>query len=214
MVGWIADLHAAEQPGHELPQFMIMSLGENHTKGTTPGENTPVACVASNDLAVGQIVEAASRSRFWPTMAIFIIEDDSQNGPDHVDAHRTGGLVVSPYAKRGVLDPTHYTQVSMVRTMELILGLPPLTQYDAAAVPMFNAFARTPDVTPFTCIGPRVDLLAKNKRGDPGAAASARMDFDDYDDAPEDPLNRILWASVMGPGTPYPTPVHRALFDR
>jgi hypothetical protein len=98
--------------------------------------------------------------------------------------------------------------------MELILGLPPLTQYDAAGVPMFSAFASHPDTTPFTAIGPRVDLAAKNKPGDAGAAASAKMDFDDYDDAPEDPLNRILWASVMGPDVPYPTPIHRALFDR
>jgi YVTN family beta-propeller protein len=212
--GWIADLHAAEQPNNDLPQFMIMSLGENHTKGTRVGEHTPIACVASNDLAVGQIVEAASHSKYWPTMAIFIIEDDSQNGPDHVDAHRTGGLVVSPYVRRGLVDSTHYTQMSMVRTMELILGLPPLTQYDAAGVPMFSAFASHPDTTPFTAIGPRVDLAAKNKPGDAGAAASAKMDFDDYDDAPEDPLNRILWASVMGPDVPYPTPIHRALFDR
>ncbi len=212
VAGWIKDLHAAEQPGHELPAFTIMSLGENHTAGTRPGEHTPVACVASNDLAVGQIVDAASHSRFWPTMAVFIVEDDSQNGPDHVDAHRTGGLVVSPYVRRAVLDHTHYTQMSMVRTMELILGLPPLTQYDAAGVPMFDAFAKTPDATPFTCVQPRTDLAAKNKAGDPGAAASAAMDFDDYDDAPEDPLNRILWASVMGVDKPYPTPIHRALF--
>ena len=214
VAGWIADLHAAEQPGHDLPRFMIMSLGENHTKGTTPGAHTPVACVASNDLAVGQIVEAASHSKYWPTMAIFVIEDDSQNGPDHVDAHRTGGLVISPYVRRAVVDHTHYTQMSMVRTMELILGLPPLTQYDAAGVPMFNAFSRTADLMPFDAIGPRVDLAARNKRGDPGAQASARMDFDDYDDAPEDALNRILWASVMGTAKPYPTPVRRAHFDR
>ena len=214
VVGWIRDLREAEQPGHDLPAFMIMSLGENHTKGTTPGEHTPIACVASNDLAVGQIVEAASHSKYWPTMAIFVVEDDSQNGPDHVDAHRTGALVVSPYVRRGVVDHTHYTQVGMVRTMELILGLPPLTQYDAAGVPLFNAFGRQSDATPFTAVPARVDLAAKNVRGDPGAAASARMDFDDYDDAPEDPLNRILWASTMGRDVPYPTPVHRAVFDR
>ena len=94
--------------------------------------------------------------------------------------------------------------MSMVRTIELILGLPPLTQYDAAGVPMFSAFGRTPEATPFTAIGPRVDLAARNKATDPGAQASAKMDFDDYDDAPEDPLNRILWASVMGVDKPLP----------
>ena len=120
-----------------------MSLGENHTHGTTPGTFTPDACVGSNDLGLGRIVEAATRSRFWKEMAIFVIEDDAQNGPDHVDAHRTVGLVISPYCKRGVVDSTLYTTASMIRTMELILGLPPLTQYDAGATPMFNCFQKT-----------------------------------------------------------------------
>ncbi len=140
---WIADLQAAEKTG-ELPQFMIMSLGENHTKGTTPDAFKPDACVGSNDLGLGRIVEAASKSKFWNEMAIFVIEDDAQNGPDHVDAHRTTGLVISPYCKRGVVDSTLYSTASMVRTIELILGLPPLTQYDAGATPMFNCFGTTP----------------------------------------------------------------------
>ena len=120
-----------------------MSLGENHTRGTTPGAFTPDACVASNDIGLARIVEAASKSKFWNEMAIFVIEDDAQNGPDHVDAHRTAGLVISPYCKRGFVDSTFYTTASMVRTMELILGLPPLTQYDAGATPMFNCFQTT-----------------------------------------------------------------------
>ena len=140
---WINDLHSAEKTG-DLPQFMIMSLGEDHTKGTTPGAFTPDASVASNDLGLGRLVEAASKSRFWNQMAIFVIEDDAQNGPDHVDAHRTAGLVISPYCKQGTVDSTLYTTASMVRTMELILGLPPLTQYDAGATPMFNCFGTAP----------------------------------------------------------------------
>ena len=132
--GWIDDLHAAEKEG-TLPQLSIMSLGEDHTAGTTPGEPTPEAAVGSNDVALGRIVEAASRSRFWKEMAIFVVEDDSQNGPDHVDCHRTVALVVSPWAKQGAIDSTHYTQAGMVRTIELILGLPAMTQYDAAATP-------------------------------------------------------------------------------
>ena len=137
---WINDLHKAEQTG-TLPQFTIMSLGEDHTRGTQPGTFTPDASVASNDLGL----QAASwkprtRSRFWNEMAIFVIEDDAQNGPDHVDAHRTVGLVISPYCKRGFVDSTLYTTASFVRTMELILGLPPMTQYDAGATPMFNSF--------------------------------------------------------------------------
>ena len=123
-----------------LPRLMIMSLGEDHTTGTRPGTYTPRACVASNDLALGRIVEAVTKSKYWPEIAIFVIEDDAQNGPDHVDAHRTIGLVISPYTKRKYLDSTQYSTVGMIRTMELILGLPPLSQYDAAARPMFDSF--------------------------------------------------------------------------
>jgi len=208
---WIEDLQAAEQSG-VLPRFTIMSLGEDHTRGTTAGAFTPAACVASNDLGLGRIVAAATRSRFWKEMAIFVIEDDAQNGPDHVDAHRTVGLVISPYCKRGVVDSTLYTTASMIRTMELILGLPPLTQYDAGATPMFNSFTRIPDLSPYNVLTPKVDLMAKNTGKSPGAKQSARMDFREYDRAPEDELNRILWHAAKGADTPYPTPIHRAIF--
>lgn len=211
--GWIEDLHQAERTG-ELPRFMIMSLGENHTRGTTPGAFTPEACVASNDIGLARIVEAASCSRFWNQMAIFVIEDDAQNGPDHVDAHRTVGLVISPYCKRGFVDSTLYTTASMIRTMELILGLPPLTQYDAGATPMFNCFTNVPVATPFKPLTPQVNLHAKNTKKSPGAKQSARMNFRDYDCAPEDELNRILWADAKGPDAPYPTPIHRAVFTQ
>jgi hypothetical protein len=210
---WIEDLHAAEQSG-DLPQFTIMSLGEDHTRGTKPGQFSPDASVASNDSALGQIIEAASRSRFWNEMAIFIIEDDAQNGPDHVDAHRTVGLVVSPFCKRGFVDSTLYTTASMVRTIELILGLEPLTQYDAAATPMFNCFQKTAQNVPYNSIAPRVNLLAKNTKKSPGAKESARMNFRDYDLAPEDELNRVLWLAAKGPDEPYPTPIHGAVLAR
>jgi len=210
--GWIKDLHAAEAGG-DLPQFMIMSLGEDHTVGAKPGGHTPDACVGSNDVGIGKIVAAASRSKFWPQMAIFAIEDDAQNGPDHVDAHRTAGLVISPYVKRGFVDDTFYTTASMVRTIELILGLPPMTQYDAGATPMFNTFTRTPLETPYQLRMPTINLNAVNPPKGPGAIASAAMDFSDYDRAPADQLNRILWRLAKGPGVPYPTPVHGALFS-
>ena len=209
--GWIDDLHTAEQTG-ELARFAIMSLGENHTRGTTPGAFTPEACVASNDLGVGRIVEAASRSKFWNQMAIFVIEDDAQNGPDHVDAHRTVGLVISPFCKRGVVDSTFYTTASMIRTMELILGLPPLTQFDAGATPMFNSFQKTCQARPFAVVKPAVNLLAKNTAKSPFAKESAKMNFREYDLAPEDELNRILWYAARGTDAPYPTPIHRMLF--
>jgi hypothetical protein len=211
--GWLKDFHKAEETG-ELPQFEIMSLPENHTHGTSPGAYTPAACVASNDIGIGKIVEAASKSKFWPEMAIFIVEDDAQNGPDHVDSHRTAALVISPYTKRGYVDSTQYTQMSMLRTMELILGLPPLTQYDSAGVPMFNAFAKEPVCKSFTPLQPKVDLMARNNINSPGAQASAKMDFDDVDEAPEDELNRVLWLAMKGPDEPYPVPVHRALFTK
>jgi YVTN family beta-propeller protein len=211
--GWIQDLKAAEAGG-ELPRFMIMSLGEDHTRGTTPGANTPDACVASNDIGLGKIVEAASRSRFWKEMAIFVIEDDAQNGPDHVDAHRTAGLVLSPYVKRGFVDSTMYTTASMLRTMELILGLPPLTQYDAGATPMFNCFQKRAQVSAYKPLTPKVDVNAVNSPNAPGAQQSKRMDWSEYDLIPEDELNRILWRVQKGPAAPYPAPIHRALFTR
>ena len=207
---WIADLAKAEQAGAP-PQFTIMSLGEDHTYGTLPGAFTPNACVGSNDLALAKIVAAETRSRFWPQMAIFVIEDDTQNGPDHVDAHRTIGYVISPYARRGFVDSTLYTTASMIRTMELILGLPPLTQYDAGATPMFNCFQREPMLTSYTVLTPKVDLAEKNTPRSPFSKKSAQMNFKEYDRAPEDELNRILWYVAKG-DTPYPAPIHRALF--
>lgn len=167
--GWLRDLEAAEKTG-DLPRFTIMALGEDHTFGSTPGRSTPEACVASNDIALGRIVAAASRSRFWKEMAIFVIEDDAQNGPDHVDAHRTLGFVISPWAKRGAVDSTHYTTASMLRTMELILGLPPLTQFDAAATPMFNSFRKEAKLTQYVPLVPKVDLHAVNPPATPSAA--------------------------------------------
>jgi YVTN family beta-propeller protein len=211
--GWIDDLHEAEKTG-VLPRFAIMSLGEDHTHGTSPGTFTPDACVASNDIGLGRIVAAATRSRFWKEMAIFVIEDDAQNGPDHVDAHRTVGLVISPYCKRGFVDSTLYTTASMVRTIELILGLPPLTQYDAGATPMFNCFGKTSKVTAYRPLTPKVDWNAMNTAKSPFAQQSERMDFSEFDRAPEDELNRILWYVAKGPDAPYPAPIHRAVFTR
>ena len=196
-----------------IPRFMIMSLGENHTDGTRPGAYTPKACVASNDVALGRIVETISKSSVWKEFAIFVIEDDSQNGPDHVDSHRTIGQVISPYTRRGSLDSTMYSTASMLRTMELILGLPPLTQYDAAATPMFACFTDKSDLTPYTALPARIDLNAKNSATAYGAKASQKMDWSEYDKIDEDTLNRILWHSIKGEKTPYPNPVRRALVN-
>ncbi len=213
---FIAELKEFERTD-SLPQFMIMSLGENHTSGTRPGAFTPKACVASNDLALGKIVEACTRSKFWKEMAIFVIEDDAQNGPDHVDAHRTVALVISPYARRGHLDSTFYTTVSMLRTMELILGLPPMSQYDAAATPMYNSFAVKADLTGYSTLPARIDLMARNPDNAFGARESLALDFSDYDHLTvrdEDTLNRVLWHSIKGENVSYPAPVRSPLFAK
>lgn len=183
-----------------------MSLGENHTQGLEPGKYTPVAHVAANDQALGQIVEGVSRSRFWKETAIFVIEDDAQNGPDHVDAHRTVGLVLSPYVKRGVVDSTQYTTASFVRTMEMILGLPPMTQYDEQATPLLACFTAKPNLSAYSNLAPRVDLEARNPVKGSGATASRRLDLSAPDRADPDALNAILW-NALKPGVPLPAPV-------
>ena len=208
---FIQELRSAEATG-DWPGFMVMSLGEDHTRGLAPGALTPTAMVASNDLALGQIVQAVSHSRFWKETAIFVIEDDAQNGPDHVDAHRTVGLVVSPWVKRGIVDSTMYTTSSYLRTMELMLGLPPMTQFDAAATPMYASFTPEPSFDAIDVIGPEVDLMARNPSTGPGAQASLKLDFSDYDRADPDELNRILWAALR-PGETMPAPV-RSLAPR
>jgi YVTN family beta-propeller protein len=199
----------SSDPNKQFPNFVVMSMPEDHTRGTAPGAFTPRAMVASNDYAIGQLVDAVSHSRYWPNTAIFIIEDDGQDGPDHVDARRTVGLVLSPYVKRGIVDSTLYSTSSMVRSIELLLGMPPMSQYDAAAMPMYASFGTEAQVTPFDVIQPEIDVNAKNKNGDYGSDESRKMDFSDVDRAPMHALNEIIWKSVKGANSPMPPPVHR-----
>ena len=209
---YIKELREYEKNG-EFPQFQVMSLGNDHTRGTRPGQLTPQACVGDNDQALGMIIEALSQSRFWPEMAVFVVQDDAQNGPDHVDAHRTVALVASPYARRGYVDHTQYSTVSMLKTIELILGLPPMTQFDAAAVPMVNAFMEEPDLTPYGAEPPRIDLSVKNQPLAFGAEASMQMNLDDFDDLTieeEQVLNEAIWKSVKGVNSQMPKPVYWA----
>ena len=170
--------------------------------------------MASNDLALGRLVEAVSHSKSWPETAIFVIEDDAQNGPDHVDAHRTVGLVISPYTKRKHLDSTQYSTVSMIRTMELILGLPPLSQYDAAARPMFASFTDKADLTPYTHEPARIDLNAVNTPTGLRRRAVEKMDFSEYDRIDDFELNEILWRAIKGKDAPVPPAVRRAIAFR
>jgi hypothetical protein len=201
-------------PAKRLPNVIIMSFPEDHTAGTRPGGFTPRAMVANADYAVGQLVERITRSKYWPETAIFMIEDDAQNGPDHVDARRTIGLVVSPYTKRKFLDSTLYTTSAMLRTIELLLGLPPMTQYDAAALPMYNSFGTKADLTPYQAVAPRIDVNEKNTQLAWGARESLEMNLDEVDQAPMFALNEIIWKSVKGADSEMPLPIHRYWFQK
>jgi hypothetical protein len=150
-----------------------------------------------------------SHSKYWATTAIFIIEDDAQDGPDHVDARRTTGLVISPYVKRGIVDSTQYSTSSMLRSMELLLGLPPMSQYDAAAAPMYESFGTSADLSGYSVIQPQIDIMVKNTHKSYGAEESKRMDVKELDEAPMGQLNEILWKSIKGADSNMPPPVHR-----
>jgi DNA-binding beta-propeller fold protein YncE len=206
---WLEGFKKIEASG-EPPRLSIIRLGNDHTAGTRPGYPIPRAMIAENDLALGRLVEAITHSRFWKESAIFVLEDDAQNGPDHVDAHRSVALVASPYVKRGAVDSTLYTTTGMLRTMELILGLPPMSQYDASATPMHRVFQSRPVLTVFEHREARVSLDEKNDVTAYGAEASLAMDFDEADRTPERELNEILWRSVRGDTSPVPPPVRAA----
>jgi DNA-binding beta-propeller fold protein YncE len=206
---FIEELRRFESAG-DMPRLQIVRLPNDHTAGTLPGSRTPRAMVADNDLALGRIVEAVSHSRFWPRVVVFVVEDDAQNGPDHVDAHRSVALVISPYSRRGVVDSAPYTTCSMLRTMELILGLSPMSIFDGAAAPMNGRFRDQPDLAPYTALPAGVDLDERNSGKAPLASVSRRLDLSREDSADEQALNRAVWASVRGAGSPMPAPVHAA----
>ena len=212
---FIEDLKKYEESG-ALPKLMFVRIGNDHTSGLAAGKHSPKAAMADNDWALGQIVEAVSKSRFWAKTAIFVLEDDAQNGPDHVDSHRSPAYVISPYTRRGIIDSTMYNTTSMLRTMELILGLRPMTHFDAAARPMWNAFAAKPDARPYAALKPRHPLEERN----PAAVASAyrelaersaKFDLDEADEIDDDVMNQILWRGIKGTTPPVPV---RSYFGR
>ena len=200
---FIRELHEYEKSG-DWPNLMIMRLPNDHTYGTKEGRHTPRSMMADNDLALGMVVDAVSHSKFWKETAIFVLEDDAQNGPDHVDAHRSILLVASPYAKRGWVDHNMYSTVSVLRTIELILGMEPMSQFDAAAFPLTTAFTDTPDLTPYTMLRNTWPTDLINGEDAYGAKASAMMDWDEEDETPEQPLNEILWKAIKGADSPMP----------
>lgn len=207
---FIKELKEYEKKG-EFPNFIIMLLPNDHTSGTAPGMQTPQASVADNDLALGKIVEAISNSPFWKETCILVTEDDPQAGLDHVDGHRTVGLVISPYTKRGEIVSTYYSQINMVRTIENILGLPPMNQLDLSAEPMSDCFTEKADFTPYKAANSNIPINQVN----PGlmslsgdrlywAKKSLEQDLDEVDRIDEYTFNRIIWHAVKGYDRPYP----------
>lgn len=207
---FLDDLKEFEKKG-AMPNLVYVTLPCDHTDGTRPGYPTPRAMVADNDLALGQIVEAVSKSKFWKDTCIFVVEDDPQDGFDHVDAHRTAAFVISPYTRRRFVDHICYNQTGMVKSIELILGLPPMNQLDLSATPMHGCFQDAPDLTPYTAVPNQVALDEMNPelkslkgRALYWAQKSLEMNFDDGDAADEDTLNQILWHATQGDKKPYP----------
>jgi DNA-binding beta-propeller fold protein YncE len=197
----------------QMPNLIFVQLASDHTAGTAPGWNTPKAAMADNDMALGQIVEGLTHSKFWPKMTIFVVEDDAQGGVDHVDGHRTVALVISPYVRRQSVDSTFYSHPSITKTIELMLGLPSLSLFDLIANDMRNSFTSTPDVTPYTSVKPKQSLFDVNPQAQAltgqarrDALASAKMNWRVPDAAPSEKLNRILWRKERGPTVPYPKP--------
>jgi hypothetical protein len=212
--GWVADREAGKDT---MPNFVLLRLGDDHTGGTTPGGPTPKSSVADNDLAIGRAVEAISHSAYWEDTAFFILEDDAQNGADHVDAHRSLALVVSKYAPKvkdgGVfVDSRFYSTVSVVRTMETVLGLPPMNNNDAFSSMIGSEFTGAGEQGPFVADYSNRDnglIYTANTRTAPGAKESSRMDFRHADRADAQKLNVILWKDAMGD-----KPVPAALLER
>lgn len=207
---FIEELKAFEQK-NEFPNLVDVYLPQDHTTGTAPGSPTPRAMVADNDLALGQIVEAITKSKFWAETCVVIVEDDPQSGYDHIDAHRTIALIASPYTRRKFVDHVNYTQPGMVKTIELILGIPPMTQLDLSAPAMRTCFQTQADLTPYICVPAKIAIdemnppLSKLK----GAALkwakkSMELSFAEADEADDDDLNEILWHAMRGDGVPYP----------
>jgi Phosphoesterase family len=191
-----------------VPRLNYLTLPLDHTLGTQPGIPTPKALVANNDLGLGQIVSTISHSSIWPESVIFVVEDDSQDGADHVDSHRMPAFVISPWAKRGALVHTRYDQYSVLRTIGLILGLRPLSLNDAMATPMFDAFTGKPDAagTVYDAVIPEQSLAELNTPASPDAALSKSLPFDRIDAVPQEILDRILWHSVHGARSTPPAP--------
>ncbi|HJV20619.1 MAG TPA: bifunctional YncE family protein/alkaline phosphatase family protein [Sediminibacterium sp.] len=195
-----------------VPKFNSVRFCNDHTEGMRLGRPTPYAHVADNDLAVGQFVEYLSKSPIWKETAVFILEDDAQNGADHVDAHRSIAFVAGGFVKRGYVDHTMYSTSSMLRTIELILGIPPMSQYDAAATPMWRCFTSTADARPFSSIIPSVNLNERNTAMNEWQKRSEKFDLSKEDAVPDLEFNKVLWHGLKGDHVPFPGPRRAAFY--
>jgi DNA-binding beta-propeller fold protein YncE len=193
-----------------LPHFNTVRFGNDHTEGIRKGKPTPFADVADNDLAVGKFIEYLSKSSVWKESVVFILEDDAQNGPDHVDAHRSPVYVAGGFVKRHFVDHTMYSTTSVLRTIELILGIPPMSQYDAAATPMWRCFSSKPDMTAFNSLQANIDLNEKNIAVNELTKRSEGFDFAKEDRVPEDQFNEVLWKGIKGMDAIVPAPKRAA----
>ena len=205
---WEREFSEFEANG-QLPRFSLIYLPDDHTVGTKPGYHTPTAMVANNDLALGRVVERISKSRYWTESAIFVLEDDAQDGPDHVDAHRSPLLVISPYTRRHAVSHRSYSTVSVLKTMTQLLGIESLTYFDDRAPSLLSEFSSKPASEVYACRHPGVSLEERNAPNAPGAKDSARWDFHGPDRAPALELNRVIWQSVKGAASEPPAPVLR-----
>jgi DNA-binding beta-propeller fold protein YncE len=196
-----------------VPQFNSLRFGNDHTQGLNVGKPTPKAHVADNDLAVGMFVEYLSHSPIWNQTVIIIVEDDAQNGPDHVDAHRTTAYIAGGFVKQGFVDHTMYSTSSALRTIELILGLPPMSQYDASAEPMWRCFNKSANHPPFNALPNNIDLNLKNTKATAMSRLSETFNFKKEDSVPDDLFNKVIWAAIKGEDSSCPAPVHAAFFN-
>jgi hypothetical protein len=193
-----------------VPQFNSLRFINDHTEGMRIDRPTPFAHTADNDWAVGLFIEYLSKSRIWNESAVFIVEDDAQSGPDHVDAHRTTAYVAGGFVKRNFVDHTMYSTSSMLRTMELILGMPPMTQYDAAAESMWRCFSSTPNSNSFTSLPAQIDITKKNVAINEWQRRSEKFDFSKEDAIPDMEFNLVLWHGIKGDNVPLPAPKRAA----
>jgi YVTN family beta-propeller protein len=191
---------------NQVPKFTTLRFGNDHTEGMRIGRPTPFAHVADNDLTMGMFVEYLSNSPIWKESAVFMVEDDAQNGADHVDAHRTTAYLAGPFVKRGFTDHTMYSTSSMLRTMELILGLPPMSQYDAAATPMWRSFTAIANPAPFVALPSNINLMDRNKSNTASARLSAGFDFSKEDLVPDLVFSEVIWKAVKGEDSQMPAP--------